>query len=131
MRAPAFEHVISGLYDNVTHGAGLSIVWPAYSKYMYKNPLLTPLFARLAYELFDVEKTDNLENDAYLGIIKMEEFFVSLDMPTRLEDVGINNSELERFALQLTNNKATIIKDVVDIDYEVALGIFTLMLRGE
>ena len=131
MRAHAFEHVVSGLYDNVTHGAGLSIVWPAYSKYMYKNPLLTPLFARLAYELFDVEKTDNLENDAYLGIIKMEEFFVSLDMPTRLEDVGINSSDIERFALKLTNNKTTIIKDVVDIDYEIALGIFSLMFRGE
>ena len=98
---------------------------------MYKNPLLTPLFARLAYELFDVEKTDNLENDAYLGIIKMEEFFVSLDMPTRLEDVGINSSDIERFALKLTNNKTTIIKDVVDIDYEIALGIFSLMFRGE
>ena len=129
MRAHAFEHIISGFYDNVTHGAGLAIVWPAYSKYVYKNDLLTPLFARLAYDLFDVEKTSDLANDAYTGIIKMEEYFKELDMPTRLEDVGIEATELERFALALTKNKTTIIKDVVDIDYDAAKNIFSLMFK--
>ena len=127
MRAHAFEHIISGFYDEVTHGAGLSIVWPAYSKYVYKNPLLTPLFARLAYELFDVDKSDNVGKDAYIGILLLEDYFKSLGMPTRLEEVGINTSELERFALALTKNKTTIIKDVVDIDYEAAKAIFSLM----
>ena len=127
LRCHIFEHIISGLYDNVTHGAGLAIVWPAYSKYVYKNPLLTPLFARLAYELFNVEQTDDLAYDAYKGILALEEFFKELDMPTRLEDVGINRSDLERFSLVLTKNKTTVIKDVVDIDYEVAKAIFSLM----
>lgn len=131
MRAHAFEHIISGFYDNVTHGAGLAIVWPAYSKYIYKNPLSTPLFARLAYELFDVEKTENIEDDAYKGIIKMEEFFKALDMPTRLEDVNISKDDLERFSLALSKNKTNIIKDIIDIDYEAAKAIFTLMFREE
>ena len=131
MRAHAFEHIISGFYDEVTHGAGLSIVWPAYAKYVYKNPLLTPLFARLAYDLFDLEKTENIEDDAYLGITKLEEFFKSLDMPVRLNEVGIDKSNVELFALSLTKNKTTIIKDVVDIDYDDAVGIFTLMFSEE
>lgn len=129
MRAHAFEHIISGFYDNVTHGAGLAIVWPAYSKYVYKNALLTPLFAELAYELFAVEKTNDIANDAYKGIIKMEEFFKLLDMPIRLEEVGINQNELERFSLALTKNKTTVIKDVVDIDYDCAKAIFSLMFN--
>ena len=127
MRVHAIEHIISGFYDNVTHGAGLAIAWPAYSKYVYKNPSLTPLFARLAYELFGVEKTLDIANDAYLGILKMEEFFKELDMPIRLEEVGINIEDLERFALALTKNKTVVIKDVVDIDYEVAKAVFSLM----
>ena len=131
MRAHAFEHIISGFYDNVTHGAGLAIVWPAYSKYVYKNPLLTPLFARLAYDLFDVEKTENMEKDAYIGILLLEDYFKRLGMPTRLEEVGIDASELERFALALTKNKTSVIKDVVDIDYEAAKAIFSLMFREE
>lgn len=127
MRAHAFEHIISGFYDNVTHGAGLAIVWPAYSKYVYKNPVLTPLFAKLSYELFGVEKSNDIAKDAYLGILKMEEFFKELNMPTRLEDVGITIDDLERLSLALTKNKTTTISDVVDIDYEVAKAIFSLM----
>jgi alcohol dehydrogenase YqhD (iron-dependent ADH family) len=127
LRAHLFEHIISGFYDNVTHGAGLAIVWPAYSKYVYKNPLLTPLFTRIAYDLFGVEKTGDMVSDAYKGIILMEEYFKSLDMPTRLEDVGINVDDLEKFALALTKNKTTIINDVVDIDYDAAKAIFSLM----
>lgn len=127
LRAHIFEHIISGFYDNVTHGAGLAIVWPAYSKYIYKNPLVTPLFARLAYELFGVEKTLDLAADAYKGIIRMEEYFKALDMPLRLEDVGINIDELERFSLAISKNKRVVIKDIIDIDYEVAKAIFSLM----
>ena len=127
MRAHAFEHIISGFYDNVTHGAGLAIVWPAYAKYIYKNPTATPLFARLAYELFDVEKTCDLSADAYKGIIKMEEYFKSLDMPTRLEEVGISISDLERFSLALSKNKTNVIKDLIDIDYDAMKAIFSLM----
>ena len=57
----------------------------------------------------------------------MEEFFKELDMPIRLEEVGINIEDLERFALALTKNKTVVIKDVVDIDYEVAKAVFSLM----
>jgi alcohol dehydrogenase YqhD (iron-dependent ADH family) len=131
LRAHIFEHIISGFYDNVTHGAGLAIVWPAYSKYVYKNPLLTPLFARLAYELFDVKKTDNIVEDAYKGILLMEEYFKLLNMPTRLDDVGIKTDELEKFALALTNNKTKTISDVVDIDYDAAKEIFSLMFSED
>ena len=59
----------------------------------------------------------------------MEEFFKELDMPTRLEDVGIEETELERFALALTKNKTTVITDVVDIDYDAAKNIFSLMFK--
>ena len=127
MRAHAFEHIISGLYDEVTHGAGLSIVWPAYAKFMYTNEIALPLFARLAYELFDVEKSNDSAKDAYLGIVRMEEFFKSLGMPTRLEEVGISSTELERLALELSANKTKVISDLVSIGYEEAKQIFALM----
>ena len=131
MRAHAFEHIISGFYDNVSHGAGLAIVWPAYSKYVYKNPLVTPLFARLSYELFGVDKTENVECDAYKGIVKMEEFFKYLEMPTRLDEVGISKEEIERFSIALLKGKDGIIKDVININYETAKTIFTLMFSEE
>ena len=129
MRAHAFEHIISGFYDEVAHGAGLAIVWPAYSKCIYKNPLVTPLFARIAYEVFGVAKTSDMVQDAYNGIILMEEFFQSLGMPIRLNEVGISKEEIERFSLALLKGKEGIIKDVIDVDYEVATTIFNLMFE--
>ena len=131
LRAHMFEHIISGFYDYVAHGAGLAIVWPAYSKHVYKNPLVTPLFARLAYELFNVEKTENMLEDAYKGILALEEFFKSLGMPTRLEEVDITRAEIERFSLALLKGKDGIIKDVIDIDFETAKAIYTLMFCEE
>ena len=52
-------------------------------------------------------------------------------MPLTLEEVGIEKSNLERFALELTKNKTLVIKDVVDIDYEEASNIFELMFSEE
>lgn len=126
-RAHLIEHIISGFYDNVTHGAGLAVVWPAYCKYIYKDSKVAPLLARLAYELFDVEKSNDLVSDAYKGIELMEEFFKSMNMPTRLEELGISKADVEKFSLALTKDKTLTITDVVDIDYEAATNIFMLM----
>ena len=128
LRVHQFEHVISGLHDEVAHGAGLSIAWPAYAKHVYQNEKVLPKFARLAYDVFNVNKTDNMKEDAYLGIIKMEEFFKSLNMPTRLEDVNINSSELDLFVNHLTKRKSMIV-DVVSLNKEDMYEIFKLMFK--
>ena len=31
------EHELTGMYDFVAHGAGLSIIFPAWAKYVYKH----------------------------------------------------------------------------------------------
>ena len=74
-RCHQFEHVISAYHDSVAHGEGLAIVWPAYSKYIYKNEIALPKFLRLAYEVFNVKETNDKYLDAYNGILKIEEFF--------------------------------------------------------
>jgi hypothetical protein len=48
-------------------------------------------------------------------------------MPTRLEEVGISSTELERLALELSANKTKVISDLVSIGYEEAKQIFALM----
>ena len=44
------EHEISGIYDTVAHGAGLSIVTPAWMKYVYKQDINK--FAQFAIRVF-------------------------------------------------------------------------------
>jgi len=128
-RCHKFEHVISGEFDNVSHGAGLAVCFPAYAKYFYKNEYAFPKFLRLAYDVFNVKETNNKESDCYQGIIELENYFKSIGMPTSMEDLGIDKSYLEEFSLKLTANKTKNIPDIIPIDYDAAKDIFALMWR--
>ena len=87
---------------------------------------------RRELELADAVVTHDINDivgDAYKGIILMEEFFKSLNMPTRLEELGISKDDIEQFTLALTKNKTVVIKDVVDINYDNGKEIFSLMFE--
>lgn len=73
------EHSLSALY-NVAHGAGLSIVIPAWMKW-YKEQNL-PQFERFAKEVFGLEGTD-------AGIEALESWFAKIGSPVRLADADI------------------------------------------
>lgn len=80
------EHAVSGLYDEVAHGAGLAVIYPAWARYVYKyNP---KRFAQFFRRVFDIQAKDDQEA-ALLGIEKMQRFFVKIGMPTRLSEFGI------------------------------------------
>jgi len=82
------EHALSALY-NVAHGAGLSVVIPAWMKW-YKEQNL-PQFERFAREVFDVEGAD-------AGIEKLEAWFASIGTPVTLEDAGIPRESIDALA---------------------------------
>ena len=127
-RVHQFEHAISGAFDRVSHGAGLAVCWPAYSLFIYKNPVVRPKFARLARELFYVKNSGDEEKDALSGIVKMKKFFSSLEMPVSLEEIGIYGSDIPMLALLCSRNKTRVIQDVVPIGYDEMETIFRLML---
>ncbi|NCB56357.1 MAG: iron-containing alcohol dehydrogenase [Gammaproteobacteria bacterium] len=78
------EHSLSALY-NVPHGAGLSVVMPAWMKWYHtKNP---QQFERFAREIFG--KSTALE-----GIEALENWFNKVGTPTRLSQFNIASSEL-------------------------------------
>jgi len=90
------EHEISGIYD-IAHGAGLAIVFPAWMKYVYKHDVNR--FAQFANRVWDVEiDLNNLEKTALAGIKKTEEFFHSIGMPIRLQEVEIGEEQFEEMA---------------------------------
>ena len=126
-RVHQFEHVLSAYDDKIAHGAGLAVAWPAYAKYIYKNEYALPKFLRLAYEVFDVEETSNKEEDAYNGILKLEEFFKELGMPLKMKDLGIEKDALEHLALKVSFNKTRTIEDVIPLTYKEMKEIYELM----
>jgi len=78
------EHSLSALF-NVPHGAGLSVVMPAWMKwYQSRNPAQ---FERFAKTLFDADSAE-------LGILALEKWFDKIGTPTRLSQLGISQSDL-------------------------------------
>ena len=84
------EHELGALYD-VTHGAGLTAVWPAWARYVMKNCL--PRFVRFATNVMQVTPGATDEETALRGIGAMAAFFRSIGMPTNLKELGVSPSD--------------------------------------
>lgn len=126
MSVHQLEHEVSGMFDNVAHGAGLAALWPAWAMVAYPNAM--EHFKRLSYEVLDISPTDSLKNDIENGIQKLKEFFKELGMPTSLKELNITENDLPKLALNVTFNHTRTIKDVIEIDEEMALKILKLAL---
>ena len=80
------EHEMGGMFD-VTHGAGLSAIWPSWARYVYKNCL--PRFVRYATRVMGVTTEDTDEKTALKGIEAMENFYREIGMPVNFKELGI------------------------------------------
>lgn len=80
----AIEHSLSALF-NVPHGAGLSVVVPAWMKwYRDRNP---DQFERFAKTVFGAETGE-------AGIAALQSWFDKIGTPTRLPQLGIQEADL-------------------------------------
>lgn len=118
------EHPLSAVYD-VAHGAGLSIIFPAWAKYVYKENV--GMFVQFAANMWGVSAGLRAAEDVALeGILRMENFFKSLDLPTRLSDINVTEKDIDMLAqkAQTFGSKGSFKKlskeDMVNI-YKLAL----------
>ena len=121
MAVHQLEHELSGMYDHIAHGAGLAVLWPNWameSYYVEKEK-----FARFAYEVIGVQKTDNLVNDIESGILELQKYFKNLGMPTTLRELNVKESDLEALAYNAMFKGKRTLKDIVEVDYNLALKI--------
>ena len=90
------EHEVSGIYD-VAHGAGLAVIFPAWMKYVYKHDV--DRFIKFAVRVWNVEMNYEDPNKTALeGISRLEGFFKSIGLPTRLTDMNVGDDRLEEMA---------------------------------
>ena len=127
-RVHQFEHVMSALHDDIAHGAGLAVAWIAYAKYIIsKNEIAKERFLKLSYDVFGINKTSDKYNDALNGILKLQEFFISIGMPKNMADLGIKEDELENLTLHVSWNKTRTIEDLIPLRYDEMKEIYKLM----
>lgn len=88
------EHSLSALF-NVPHGAGLSVVMPAWMKWFRgRNPAQFERFARQVFGLKTAEE----------GIAALEKWFDKIGTPTRLSQLNITAADLPAILGNLEGN---------------------------
>lgn len=90
------EHEVSAIYD-IPHGSGLSILFPNWMKYVYKERI--DRFTQFAVRVWNVDpagKTD--EEVALAGIEATRAYFTRIGAPARLADFDIGSDQLDRMA---------------------------------
>lgn len=117
------EHQVSGTFDNVAHGAGLSVLFPAWAKWAYKKDVEN--FARFAENVFNINEGTK-EERALAGILKLEEYFKSIGMPTTFKDLDICPCEFEPMADRITKGDTIKVPGYLDIAKKDVIDIFNL-----
>ena len=87
----AMEHALSAYDVNIAHGAGLSVLIPAWMKASYKNDISK--FVRFSKFVFDVNE-DNDEKCALKGIELLRQYFESIGMPVTLKEVNLHKDDI-------------------------------------
>jgi len=87
---------LSGMYD-IAHGASLSIIFPAWMKYMYK--FYPVIFAKFAVNVLNIDNDfDSIEVTALAGIKGLESFYREAGMPVSLTEAKIPLDKFEELA---------------------------------
>lgn len=120
---------LSALYDT-PHGATISIIMGAWMRYVHKKA--PRRFCRYAKKVFDVEGEKLSEQEAALqGIIKTEEFFRQLGLPTSFADFSIPDDGIEamldRIVFCAPDNA---IGDVMRLNRQSCREIYELALKN-
>ena len=97
------EHELSALYPEITHGAGLAVMFPAWMEFVYsENPAR---FAHYGREVFGLAPTGDVDADALSAIDETRSFFASLGMPITLAELDVEEDDIEKLIPTLKENK--------------------------
>jgi alcohol dehydrogenase len=90
------EHEVSAIYD-IPHGAGLSILFPNWMKYVYKERL--DRFVQYAVRVWGISPENKSDEEVALaGIQATRDYFDQIGAPSRLSYYNIGEENLERMA---------------------------------
>lgn len=118
------EHQLSALYD-MTHGAGLAIMFPAYMRYNLEVDL--ERFYRLAIEVFKVAPNhyDKLAV-ALEGIERLKAFYQSIGMPVSLKETDAKKEDLDKLLELVEINMGKTFGNFTKLTLEDAKNIYKL-----
>lgn len=119
------EHPISALHDSISHGAGLSVLFPAWAQFVMKYDI--PKFAQLANRVWDCPMDfDHPERTALAGIEAMKRYFTEIGMPTHMSELGLTPDEYDAIIDLTTKGGTRPVKSYIDLGPEEIRAIYAL-----
>ena len=122
------EHEISAIYG-VTHGAGLSVIFPAWMTWMVEHNV--GKIAQYAVRVWGVPESEDKKAVALEGIGKLKAFFSSLGLPVTFKELGVENPDIDRLADSLHRNKGELVGNYVKLTKQDSKEIYHLACAGE
>ena len=119
------EHEISAIY-NVIHGAGLSVIFPAWMTWMTEHNV--DKIAQNAIRGWGVAESDDKKAVALEGISRLKSFFTSIGLPVTFKELGIENPDIDRLADSLHRNKGELVGNYVKLAKQDSKEIYRLAL---
>ena len=120
------EHEISAVY-NVTHGAGLSVIFPAWLTYMAKHNVHKPY--QFATRVWDVSANPGQKEEVALeGVRRLKQFWSSLGLPVNFKELGIENPDIDLLVKKLHENKGELVGSYMQLSKEETKQIYQLAL---
>ena len=122
------EHEISAIYG-VTHGAGLSVIFPAWMTWMVEHNV--GKIAQYAVRVWGVPESEDKKAVALEGIGKLKAFFSSLGLPVTFEELGVEDPDIDRLADSLHRNKGELVGNYVKLTKQDSKEIYRLACAEE
>jgi alcohol dehydrogenase YqhD (iron-dependent ADH family) len=106
----ALEHELSALDPGIAHGAGLAVMMPAWMRYVWReNPRRFLSFGRDVFGMVPENGSSGAEEKAVVATIdRLQEFFVSMGMPSSLSQFGLEPSCVDRLLAGLEKSKGRV-----------------------
>lgn len=122
------EHELSALYD-CAHGAGLAMTMPAVFRYVVKHDVMR--FAQVATRVWSCQMNfADPEKTALEGIDRLQQFLISIGMPSKFADIGAKEEDIPKLVDVLCNGdgRTGSISGFVTLNEEDCTKIYQMMV---
>lgn len=119
------EHEVSAVY-NVTHGAGLAVIFPAWLTYMASHNVRK--VEQWARRVWDVEPSADVTAVALEGVKRFKQFLKSIGMPVTFAGLGIDSPDIPLLVNKLHEDKGELVGNYVTLDREASRAVMELAL---
>ena len=121
------EHALSAYDNKIAHGAGLSVLIPAWMEYTFNRDI--DKFVHFGEVVFKLNSDEKIRS-AKMSIQSLKDYFKKIAMPTTLTELGINKEDIPQIVDRLTNNGTRLVglKSIQPLNKEDVIKIFNLAL---